>query len=64
MEWTNKQRLLHQAAELVGRSDLAKGLGVSEEDLDAWMRGEGAMPDGKLRPLADFLDKVAASRRQ
>jgi len=61
---TTKQRLLQQAAELMGYGDLANGLGVDEKTLKHWISGEETMPDSKLRLLADLLNKIADSRNQ
>ena len=44
------------AAKLVGRSELAKELGVTESLLENWMSGSVAMPDEEFVALAEFLD--------
>jgi hypothetical protein len=63
MARTTKRSLLKRAIELAGRHHVAKGLGVQQEELEAWIRGDG-VPDAKLRPLADFLNKLADAGRQ
>lgn len=57
MAETTKQRLLKEAAKLLGHDELAAQLRVPRELLDAWMRGLATMPDRKLLALADLLDK-------
>ena len=59
-----RQRLLRQAAELMGREELAIRLKVPALLLDAWMRGLAAMPDRKLVLLADALDDFATEKRK
>jgi transcriptional regulator with XRE-family HTH domain len=61
---TTKQKLLEQAADLVGYEDLANGLGVPEKTLKDWINGVSTMPDTKLRPLADLLTRIADSRHR
>jgi transcriptional regulator with XRE-family HTH domain len=53
---TTKQRLLREAATLMGRRELAQRLKVSDAQLDEWISGTGKMPDRKLLVLADVLD--------
>jgi len=57
MAETTKQRLLREAAKVVGKEELAAQLRVPQELLDAWMRGLATMPDRKLLALADLLDR-------
>jgi hypothetical protein len=59
-----RQRLLRQAAELMGREELAIRLKVPAPLLDARMRGFAAMPDRKLVLLADALDDFATEKRK
>jgi hypothetical protein len=54
---STKQRLLKEAARVVGKEELAAQLRVPPELLDAWMRGLATMPDRKLLALADLLDR-------
>jgi transcriptional regulator with XRE-family HTH domain len=51
-----KKKNLQRAAGLLQRSQLASRLGVSDSQLDAWLRGDLTMPDGKLLVLAAILD--------
>ena len=54
-----KQRLLREAANTVGKEELARRLNVPVTLLDLWMRGLATMPDRKILPLADLiLDKL------
>lgn len=57
MAESTKQRLLKEAAKLLGKDELAAQLRVPQQLLDAWMRGLATMPDRKLLQLADLLDK-------
>lgn len=58
---TTKQRLLRQAANLLGREELAVRLGVPVTLLDAWSQGLASMPDRKLVLLAEVLDQFGRS---
>ena len=58
-----KQQLVKSAADLVGRNELAMHFGIAESLLDAWIRGDATMPDGKLLILATLLDKVASAKK-
>jgi DNA-binding transcriptional regulator YiaG len=60
---TTKQRLLREAAKLMGQPELAQRLKVSESQLEGWIQGETKMPDRKLLVLADVLDSWAARRK-
>jgi transcriptional regulator with XRE-family HTH domain len=54
-----KQHILRRAKDLMGRDKLAKRLGIPESMLDAWIRGDTTMPDGKLLDLAAALVEFA-----
>lgn len=56
---TAKQRLLHQATDLVGVVELAELLNVSVPLLEAWMSGHASMPDRKLWLLTEILEEMA-----
>lgn len=56
MAGTTKQRLLKQAAKLVGEEELARRLGVPTWLLIAWIEGAATMPDRKLKALAELLE--------
>ena len=58
-----KQRLLKQAAKVVGHENLAKRLNVPASLLDAWIRGLATMPDRKLLPLAHLLETLALPKK-
>jgi hypothetical protein len=53
-----KVRLLRQAIRLAGMEKVSKQLRASREMLDLWSRGLVPMPDRKLLPLVDLLDRV------
>lgn len=63
MHSTTKRHLLQRAMELMGRDQLAARLGIAETLLDAWIRGDVTMPDGKLLVLAAVLDEIAKSKK-
>jgi DNA-binding transcriptional regulator YdaS (Cro superfamily) len=58
-----KQRLLERAGKLVGRDELARRLNVPSTLLEAWLRGDVTMPDGKLMQLARVLDDVSREEK-
>ena len=53
-----KRALLSKAAARFGVMPLAKQLNVPDGQLAAWISGHASMPDRKLLPLIDLLDKV------
>lgn len=55
----SRQALLHKAVSLVGRDALASGLKVPVTVLDAWLSGNGTMPDRKLNALIAVLDGIS-----
>ena len=59
-----KLRLLSQAAKLVGNEELAKRLNVPVSLLEAWLRGFATIPDRKMLPLADLLEKLESSGKE
>lgn len=63
MHTTTKRQLLQRAMELMGRDRLAARLGISETLLDAWIRGDVTMPDGKLLVLAAALDEIVKGKK-
>ena len=64
MTETTKQRLLREAAGLMGQHELAARLKVSEAQLEGWILGQLKMPDRKLLVLADVLDSWAKRPKQ
>jgi hypothetical protein len=54
-----KQRLLREAAKLIGETELAVRLGIPVTLLRAWTKGHAHMPDRKLGLLADVLDEFS-----
>ena len=59
---TTRQRLLRQAADHIGRDELAVRLKASASLVDAWMHGLATLPDRKLSLLADVLHNFAAKK--
>lgn len=59
MAEATKQRLLKEAAKLIGETELAVRLGVPITLLRAWTQGHAHMPDRKLGLLADVLDELS-----
>jgi len=59
---TEKQRLLSEACRLFGSKVMAEELKVSEELLEAWIRGDATMPDGMLLRLSTVLLKLASKK--
>ena len=57
MAETTKQRLLREAAKLIGEEELANRLGVPSWLLVAWIEGAATMPDRKLKALAEVLEE-------
>ena len=59
-----KRELLNRAARLLDVVDLARRLNVPSALLETWMRGDAAMPDGKLMDLARLLDRISREARE
>ena len=64
VELTNEQRLLLQAANLMGREELANGLQVSESVLESWLAGRTSIPNRHLLNLADVLVTLASKLKK
>ena len=60
----SRQALLRKAVSLVGRDALASGLKVPMTVLDAWLNGNGTMPDGKLGALIQVMDEISNPPRR
>ena len=60
---TEKQRLLSEACRLFGSKAMSEELKVSEELLNAWIRGDATMPDGMLLRLSTALLKLASNNK-
>jgi len=58
-----KRQLLERATTLWGREELARRLNVPSTLLEAWVRGDITMPDGKLMDLARVLDNMSREER-
>jgi len=59
----DKQQLLRRSANLVGKKKLAERMRIPEKLLEAWMRGDTTMPDGKLLRLTEILVELAGPVR-
>ena len=59
---TTRQRLLRQAADHIGRDELAVRLKASASLVDAWMHGLATLPDRKFSLLANVLHNFAAKK--
>lgn len=57
---TNEQRLLVQAAHLMGQKELAASLRVSESVLESWMQGSSPITHRHLLNLAEVLVTLAS----
>lgn len=64
MDKSAKQELLRRCANLIGRDELAARLRISADLLDAWIRGDVAVPNRQLLPLAATLNHLAAMQRR
>jgi len=51
----NKQRIVREAAALMGQAELARRLGVSSADVASWSDGTAYMPDAMLVRLSETL---------
>lgn len=60
---TSEREILERATTLMSRRELAECLRVPKGVLDAWVKGEGAIPSGKLLMLAVILDKLARAKK-
>jgi DNA-binding transcriptional regulator YdaS (Cro superfamily) len=57
-----QQRILADAAKLVGHDKLAEGLGVAEAKLAEWIEGRAAIPTEKFTQLSALLVKIASKK--
>ena len=58
-----KRLLLNRAVALFDGASLARRLNVPLTLLEAWIRGDVSMPDGKLMDLARVLDRISREER-
>ena len=59
---TSARRILHDAANLLGRVELAKGLGVTDSELADWIAGLTQIPSTKFLLLSNVLIRFAAQK--
>ena len=59
----NKQRILREAAELMGNRELAGRMGVSVEDVSSWLDGAATAPDAILVQLSAILLSWSGKQR-
>ena len=58
-----KRGVLQRAAKFFDTTELARRLNVSLALLEAWIRGDTTMPDGKWMELARVLDRISREQR-
>lgn len=58
-----KRGVLQRAAKFFDATELARRLNVSLALLEAWIRGDTTMPDGKWMDLARVLDRIGREQR-
>ncbi len=58
----SRQSIVEQAEKLLGRKQLAKGLNVSEDEVQSWSTGKTSLSDTQLLKLSDLLAKYAAGK--
>ncbi len=63
-EKPSRQVIVEQAEKLLGRKQLAKGLEVSEEQIQSWSEGKKSLSDSQLIKLSDLLVKYAAGKHR
>jgi hypothetical protein len=59
----SRQHILERAEKLLGRKNIADGLKVSENVVEAWCDGTGTLSDSHLLRLAELLAKFASANR-
>jgi hypothetical protein len=59
----NKQRIVREAAGLMGHRELAGRLGVSMEDVSCWVDGTATVPDAILVQLSEILLSWSGKQR-
>lgn len=59
----SRQLIVEQAEKLMGRKRLAKGLDVSEDEIQSWTEGKTSLSDSQLLKLSDLLSKYAAGKK-
>jgi len=59
----NKQRIIREAAALMGTRELAGRLGVSMDDVSAWVDGTVTVPDALLVSLSEILLSWSGKQR-
>ena len=60
----SKLRLLAPGRQDRGEAELARKLNVPESLLEAWLRGLATIPDRKMLPLADLLEKLQPPEKE
>ena len=60
---TGRVLSFHEHNEAERTTELARRLNVSLALLEAWMRGDTTMPDGKWMDLARVLDRISREQR-
>ena len=60
----SRQLIVQQAEKLLGRKQMAKGLRVSEDEIQSWRDGKTSLSDSQLLKLSDLLAKYAAAKHR
>jgi len=55
----SRQLIVQQAEKLLGRKQMAKGLRVSEDEIQSWRDGKTSLSDSQLLKLSELLAKYA-----
>lgn len=59
----DKQRIIREAAAMMGHRELAGRLGVSMGDVSSWMDGTATVPDSMLIVLSEMLLSWSGKQR-
>jgi len=57
---TKEQRIIQDAAKLIGRERLAKELGVNDRELVEWMEGKADITGSTFKKLSEVLVRIAS----
>lgn len=63
-EKISRRAIVEQAEKLLGRKQLARGLDVSEDEIQSWSEGKKSLSDTQLLKLSELLAKYAASKHR
>ena len=57
---TKEQRIIKDAAKLIGRERLAKELGVDDGELSEWIEGKADITGNTFTKLSEVLVRIAS----